>query len=75
MAVQTTIQHGVALIVGFIMAIIIEQVVEGQFTDGTVMAVVADNIVALYIVLVLALFATRMSGSVSRGGGAGGSPL
>lgn len=69
MAVETTIQHGVALIVGFIMAIIIEQVVEGQFASGSVLAVVAENITALYIVLVLALFATRMSGSVNRGGG------
>lgn len=72
MAVNQTINHGVALIVGFIMAIIIEEVVEGQFTDGSVMAVVADNITALYIVLVLALFASRMSGAVGRGGGAGG---
>lgn len=71
MAVNHTIEHGVALIVGFIMAIIIEEVVEGQFADGTVLAVVADNITALYIVLVLALFATRMSGSVSRGGAGG----
>lgn len=74
MAVETTIQHGVSLIVGFIMAIIIEQVVSGQFTDGTVLAVVAENITALYIVLVLALFATRMSGSVQRGQG-GAAPM
>lgn len=69
MAVQQTINHGVALIVGFIMAIIIEEVTTGQFTDGGVMEVVASNITALYIVLVLALFASRMSGSVSRGSG------
>lgn len=67
MAVEQTIQHGVALIVGFIMAIIIEQVVEGQFASGSVLSVVAENITALYIVLVLALFATRMSGTVQRG--------
>lgn len=65
MAVQHTIDHGVALIVGFIMAIIIEEVVAGQFTDG-VLSVVADNITALYIVLVLALFARQMSGSMGR---------
>lgn len=69
MAVDATINHGVALIVGFIMAIIIEQVVDGQFTDGTVLAVVAENITALYIVLVLALFASKMSNGVSRGSG------
>lgn len=74
MAVNETIQHGVALIVGFIMAIVIEQVVSGQFDSGTVLAVVAENITALYIVLVLALFATRMSNGVSRGAG-GGAPM
>lgn len=63
MAVQHTINHGVALIVGFIMAIIIEEVVAGQFTDG-VLSVVADNITALYIVLVLSLFARQMSGAM-----------
>lgn len=72
MAVEETINHGVALIVGFIMAIIVEEVVAGQFTDGGVLSVVAENITALYIVLVLALFASRMSDSVGRGGGAGG---
>lgn len=68
MAVNATINHGVSLIVGFIMAIIIEEIVADQFTDG-VLAVVADNITALYIVLVLALFAREMSGAM---GGAGG---
>lgn len=71
MAVNETINHGVALIVGFIMAIIIEEIVAGQFTDS-VLSVVADNITALYIVLVLALFASNMSGSLGRGGPAGG---
>jgi len=71
MAVNETINHGVALIVGFIMAIIIEEVVAGQFTDS-VLSVVADNITALYIVLVLALFASRMSGSLGNRGPAGG---
>lgn len=73
MAVNETINHGVALIVGFIMAIIIEQVVDEQFTGDSVLAVVAENITALYIVLVLALFASRMSGSVGRG--QGGAPM
>lgn len=69
MAVEQTIQHGVALIVGFIMAIIIEEIVSGSsLSDTGVIGVVADNITALYIVLVLALFATRMSSSVGRGG-------
>lgn len=67
MAVNETINHGVALIVGFIMAIIIEEIVADQFTDG-VLSVVADNITALYIVLVLALFARQMSGSMNRAG-------
>ena len=70
MAVQQTINHGVALIVGFIMAIIIEEVVAGQFTDG-VLAVVADNVTALYIVLVLAMFARSMSNQMGGAGGAG----
>lgn len=69
MAVQETVNHGVALIVGFIMAIIIEAVVDGQFAQGSVLGIVAENITALYIVLVLAIFATRMSGGVGRTGG------
>ena len=70
MAVQATINHGVALVVGFIMAIVIEQVVKDQFTDTSVLGTIADNITALYIVLVLALFASNMSNEM--GGGAGG---
>lgn len=70
MAVDATINHGVSLIVGFIMAIIIEEIVADQFTDG-VLSVVADNITALYIVLVLAMFARSMSNQMGGAGGAG----
>lgn len=73
MAVNETIEYGVALVVGFVMAIIIEEVANGAFASDTIMATVADNITALYIVLVLALFASRM-GNFGRGG-AGGGPV
>lgn len=66
-AVSSTINHGVALIIGFVMALILQEVVSGQFDTG-ILSIVADNIVVLYIVLVLALFATNMSGDATRGG-------
>lgn len=67
-AVGSTINHGVALIVGFIMALILEEITADQFDSG-ILEIVADNIVVLYIVLVLALFAARMGGDASRANG------
>lgn len=68
MVVKQTINHGVALFIGFIFAIIIEEAISGQFTDG-VLSIIADHIVTLYVVLVVALFATRMGSGLSGGNG------
>jgi len=57
--------HGVALIVGFVMALILQEVVDGQFTG--ILGTVAENITVLYVVLILALFANRMSGGAGGG--------
>ena len=61
MVLNDTIQHGVALFVGFIFAMMIQEVATDAFDEeGGILGILADNIVALYLVLVVALFATRM---------------
>jgi len=67
MVLNDTIQHGVALFVGFIFAMMIQEVATDAFDEeGGILGILADNIVALYLVLVVALFATRMG--VGTGG-------
>jgi len=67
MVLNDTIQHGVALFVGFIFAMLIEEAAAEAGFEG-ILQVLADNIVALYLVLVVALFATRMGiGTGQRG--------
>jgi len=67
MVLNDTIQHGVALFVGFIFAMMIQEVASDAFADeGGILEILADNIVALYLVLVVAMFATRMG--VGTGG-------
>lgn len=66
-ATNSAIEHGVALVVGFIMAVIIEEVAVGAFASDSIMSTVANNITALYIVLILALFASKMSNDVGGG--------
>lgn len=66
MVLQDTINHGVALFVGFIFAMLIEEAATQAAFDG-ILGTLSDNIVALYLVLVIALFATRMGGGAMRG--------
>lgn len=62
MVLQDTINHGVALFVGFIFAMLIEEAASEAAFEG-ILGTLADNIVALYLVLVIALFATKMGGA------------
>lgn len=73
-AVSMTVNQGISLIIGFVMALILQEIIDGQFTDGTVLSLVADNVVILYLVLVVALFAVRMTGGLGDGAGRGPSP-
>lgn len=68
--VSMTVNHGVALLIGFIMAIILEKVTTDQFASDSILTLIADNIVVIYLVLVIAVFAYRMSDGVGGNGGA-----